>query len=303
MITRSRYRPTDNRPLQWRKARNSLDRRKSLAQPIVGEDNRVMAPPTDDPRDRELSIGRVFERAVWTIRHRPGIVLTLTLLFAAVPSAGLEYAMVEAFKLVGDDAGVAGMAVMSAIFTVIWGLVTTMVQAVLVRAVIAASRGQGASLASSVLDAVQVAPALIGLSLVTSAATILGLALLIVPGMMLWVMWSVAVPVLVVERADIVTALRRSSWLTRGSRRTVFGLILILIAISLTVSIGVEFGTGEWDNSDPAAALGNPIHLGLRIFGNAVQASLFALVTASLYVDLRHSKEGPTSENLEQVFA
>ncbi|MFL6740502.1 MAG: hypothetical protein ACJ8E3_09655 [Sphingomicrobium sp.] len=262
-----------------------------------------MAPPTDDPRDRELSIGRVFERAVWTIRHRPGIVLTLTLLFAAVPSAGLEYAMVEAFKLVGDDAGVAGMAVMSAIFTVIWGLVTTMVQAVLVRAVIAASRGQGASLASSVLDAVQVAPALIGLSLVTSAATILGLALLIVPGMMLWVMWSVAVPVLVVERADIVTALRRSSWLTRGSRRTVFGLILILIAISLTVSIGVEFGTGEWDNSDPAAALGNPIHLGLRIFGNAVQASLFALVTASLYVDLRHSKEGPTSENLEQVFA
>ena len=66
--------------------------------------------------------------------------------------------------------------------------------------------------------------------LVTSFAVLGGALLLVIPGIYLIVMWSVCVPVIVIERAGPLAALGRSRELIRGHGWAVFGR---LVALSL----------------------------------------------------------------------
>ena len=70
--------------------------------------------------------------------------------------------------------------------------------------------------------------------LVTSFAVLGGVLLLLIPGIYLTVMWSVCVPVIVVERAGPLAALGRSRQLIRGHGWGVFGR---LVALSLMESV------------------------------------------------------------------
>jgi hypothetical protein len=70
---------------------------------------------------------------------------------------------------------------------------------------------------------------------------LIGLVLLIVPGLVLLTWWSVILPVIVLERTAVMESFGRSRELVRGSGWNVFGLIvltvLVLIAISIVVAI------------------------------------------------------------------
>jgi hypothetical protein len=56
-----------------------------------------------------------------------------------------------------------------------------------------------------------------------------GLVLLVVPGLIVLVRWSVIVPVIMIEGAGIRESFRRSSRLVKGSGWTVFGVIAIVL--------------------------------------------------------------------------
>jgi hypothetical protein len=84
----------------------------------------------------------------------------------------------------------------------------------------------------------------IGAAGVLAALGILvGLVLLIVPGLILLTWWSLIVPVLVLEKAEVMESFGRSRELVRGNGWNVFGLIvltvLILIAVSIVVAIAL----------------------------------------------------------------
>jgi hypothetical protein len=70
--------------------------------------------------------------------------------------------------------------------------------------------------------------------LVTGFAVLGGVLLLLIPGIYLTVMWSVCVPVIVIERAGPLAALGRSRQLIRGHGWGVFGR---LVALSLMESV------------------------------------------------------------------
>jgi len=76
--------------------------------------------------------------------------------------------------------------------------------------------------------------------LVTSFAVLGGLTLLVIPGICLAVMWSVCVPVIVIERAGPLAALGRSRELIRGHGWGVFGRLVGLALIQSVVSMAVR---------------------------------------------------------------
>lgn len=76
--------------------------------------------------------------------------------------------------------------------------------------------------------------------LVTSFAVLGGLLLFVIPGICLAVMWSVCVPVIVIERAGPLAALGRSRELIRGYGLSVFGRLVGLALIQSVVSMVVR---------------------------------------------------------------
>lgn len=81
--------------------------------------------------------------------------------------------------------------------------------------------------------------------LVTSFAVLGGLTLFVIPGICLAVMWSVCVPVIVIERAGPLAALGRSRELIRGYGWGVFGRLVGLVLIQSVASMVVR-GVFAW---------------------------------------------------------
>jgi len=134
---------------------------------------------------------------------------------------------------------------------------------------------------------------LIVLALLESVLLILGLLLLIVPGLILYTMWLVAVAACVVEQTGPWRSLRRSQELTKGHRWKVFGLFLVLLVLSLInplLQLVLNATAGA-----TAAAIGNGIW-------TAIGSAFSSVVMAVTYYDLRVAKEGIDIDQIAAVF-
>jgi hypothetical protein len=78
---------------------------------------------------------------------------------------------------------------------------------------------------------------LAGVSILFGLATAVGFLLLIIPGLILTVIWSVVAPVTVLERPGVFAAFGRSRDLVRGNGWNVFGVIVLVFLSVLVVSI------------------------------------------------------------------
>jgi hypothetical protein len=139
----------------------------------------------------------------------------------------------------------------------------------------------------------------------------IGFLLLIVPGLILMVAWSAAVPAKVVEKIGVFEALTRSRDLTRGRRWPIFGLF-VLDAIAAGVLNAVILAAFA------PFALGKSLPMGASVDGVAQSMSIVQLVAdplvatittlvstaglATLYFELRGSREGVGPEALASVF-
>jgi hypothetical protein len=132
---------------------------------------------------------------------------------------------------------------------------------------------------------------------VTTLGTILAalaLVALIVPGVWLWVSWSVAVPVLMTEGIKGREALRRSFRLVKGLWWRTFGVILLSTLVAAVLSgilSSVFIGLSFTDVSD--SALGSILLDGLsRLVSGVLVTPFQAACIAVIYFDLRVRKEG-----------
>jgi uncharacterized membrane protein len=135
--------------------------------------------------------------------------------------------------------------------------------------------------------------------IVVSVLSVLATVLLIVPGIIVFCMLYVAVPVCVVERGGIFECLGRSSQLTKGHRWAIFG-ILVLVAIVNSVGNGILNILGS------RLGLGADVHLIVAIVQFVWQAavtSFSGVLAAVIYHDLRVDKEGVDTEKIAAVFA
>ena len=97
-------------------------------------------------------------------------------------------------------------------------------------------------------------PAAFGPSLIYFLAVATGLVLLVVPGLLLILRWSVSLPVLLSERLGVIQSLARSWRLTRDRWLPVLCL-LALVVLSSLLSIGVMV----FSYPDASPALGAPL--------------------------------------------
>jgi hypothetical protein len=112
----------------------------------------------------------------------------------------------------------------------------------------------------------------------------IGFILLIIPGLILLVLWSVVAPVTVLERPGILAAFRRSRELVRGNGWNVFGVIVLVFVIVFVISIVAGLA---------ASGLGSVGRALVQWAVNSAIAPVTALSAAVLYFSLRGTHAGP----------
>jgi hypothetical protein len=123
---------------------------------------------------------------------------------------------------------------------------------------------------------------LVGLAIVAGIGIAIGFVLIIIPGLILLTIWSVAAPVMVIEHPGVFAALGRSRDLVRGYGWPVFGAIVLAALIDVAVNIVASIVASGL--SDAGTAVVNWIAATLT-------APIFALTSAALYFALLAVKE------------
>jgi uncharacterized membrane protein len=244
--------------------------------------------------EEKIDIGRVLQRAFQALgRNAAGFIL-LSVALAGIPTLGFEWVALSnnpdpenAFA--GPGALVNLAAWLLSVFT------TYLLNAALVRSVILDLSDRPVDLQGSMVGAVSLVLPMVGLAIVTGLGVGLGLILLIVPGIIFYIMWIVAVPVLVEERAGVFGSMSRSTDLTRGSRWQIFALLLVFLFFFGALSAVTQRIAGETPSAFVAALVAGVAATAYALLG--------AVGTASLYVELRTVKEGATADGLADIFA
>jgi hypothetical protein len=112
----------------------------------------------------------------------------------------------------------------------------------------------------------------------------IGFVLIVVPGLYLMTIWAVTAPVVVVERAGVLEAFRRSHALVRGNGWSVFAVILVVfvgLAIVSALAAVLTSGLGDVGSAIVAWAV------------TAVTQPLSAVTAAVLYFALRERAGEP----------
>ncbi len=121
---------------------------------------------------------------------------------------------------------------------------------------------------------------LVAVSILFGIGVAIGFVLLIIPGLILLVIWSVVAPVTVLERPGVFAAFRRSRELVRGNGWNVFGVIVIVFVIVFVISIVAGLA---------ASGLGSVGRALVQWAVNASVAPATALSASVLYFALRGS--------------
>ncbi len=143
---------------------------------------------------------------------------------------------------------------------------------------------------------------IVGLAILTFVMGIgiaIGLVLLIVPGVILALMWALAVPVAVLEEEPIGAALSRSTELTRGSRWRILLIFVLFVIVTWIVSIliGLPIGVIAFMSAmrnGPAAALPGWVlilNLVTSFIAHCLVGPLMTIGIAVVYYDVRVRKE------------
>ena len=211
----------------------------------------------------ELSPGRVIGRAWEVYRDQAGVLLPTALAVFALQA-------VVTLALTGVLAGIASLVslVLSIFYT---GMVVQLVRDV-------QDGRRDASVGDLFGSVTPVFWPLLAVAILFGLGVAIGFVLIIVPGLFLLTIWSVAAPVTVIERPGVLRAFGRSRELVRGHGWPVFGAIVLVFLINIGISLVAAL---------IAAPLGDA---GRGVVGwivNALVAPLAALTSAVIYFTLR----------------
>ncbi len=262
---------------------------------------------------QRYDIGRTLNRAFAAMRDGLGSVglflLAITLL-SQVAQGGLTWLMQEQLRRTTqgvplDDISpflfstplywlaMAAAVVLSTVGTggAIWGYARTM-------------GGSRPSLDQCLTQGIARFLPVLGLTILWWLGIMLGFLVFIIPAVILIVIWSAALPALVVERAGVFGAFGRSRSLTRGSRGSVFVTLLLLLIVLYA----------------PAAVLGASLLGGVEQFasiatgqlpyaliaGSTIYGWIAAMVLNAFLVSIHHElvevNEGGSTGELTEVF-
>ncbi len=239
----------------------------------------------------QFSVGSILGRTWTTMMQNPAAYLGLTFvvgLLALVINIGLNLASPDVGAMLGS--------IVSMVLNLMAGGAIVYVAFQSLRGVRVGMK-EGLAYAAS-----RIAPLFLA-ALVLGFGIGVGMILLIVPGLILACAWIAAIPACMVENLGPLDCIRRSMALTKGYRMTIFGAValigLAMIALGFVAGI-ISVALLSASASSPAVTLFFVALLSL-VF-TLVPSTLFSLLTAVMYADLRNVKEGISKESLAEVF-
>ncbi|QKC84406.1 hypothetical protein [Mesorhizobium sp. NZP2077] len=244
-----------------------------------------------EQRDR-FRIGRVLGDSFAVIGRNFILCFGVALVFLGLPRFLIKF---TAWKWL---AGLEQHAPQRMVFAVAAGLIAmvlaAVLQAALVRVAIEDLNGKRPATRDCIGTALSVLLPAIGISLLTTLGAALGLLLLIVPGIILFLRWSAAAPVLVQERRGVFASMARSSDLTEGSRWALLGLwVIVIVAASAMELVMARI----------LPAVGAIAALSLDALDTTLIYMLSSILPAVSYVELRRVKEGASVDELAEIFS
>jgi hypothetical protein len=141
---------------------------------------------------------------------------------------------------------------------------------------------------------------LFAIGLLLGLAILCGLILFVIPGVVLAVIWSVAVPAFVAERLEPMQGFGRSAQLTQGNRLRIFALMVIFVLAAMVLgalahAAGVGASIIPWAGDLVRDVVIQPIVA-------VIEALVGSTGAAVLYVELRRLREGVGAEGLAAGF-
>ena len=251
-----------------------------------------------------FDLGRVIQRTFAAIKQNAAIFFGSAAILVGVPNALAAFG--QSSMLSGGGGG-GGGGEMSGLILIIVGVILNLIglyllQGMVVKAAVNGFNDKRTTFADAFGVGISKFLPLLGAAIVATVVMMLGFMLLIVPGILVAVVWSVCSPAVVVEKRGVFASLQRSRELTRGYRWQVFGLLVIYIILSWIISAalgGLSLATGgTFTGGTPNLA----VNLITEPIVNILSGVVASAGVAALYYELRSAKEGVGSEELAAIF-
>jgi hypothetical protein len=241
---------------------------------------------------RRLDIGKVLTDGLGVLARNFGPFFLLCLLLQGVPSALVAYG-----QLMGRASGIFSIFVA---LGAIASLVTVpMLEGALISGAMSDLEGRPSAMTDWLAAGRRHWRRLLGLGILAAIGVLFGLFLLIVPGVLLALRWSVAGPAVVLEGRGIQEAMGRSASLTRDRRWAIFLLALIFLGAMIVLQIALSIIGFPFRGLGHASAFSTVV---APLVNTCVSLVAYPVATA-LFRELRSDKEGAAPEALGQVFA
>jgi membrane-anchored glycerophosphoryl diester phosphodiesterase (GDPDase) len=130
---------------------------------------------------------------------------------------------------------------------------------------------------------------IIGVSYLSGIAIILGLVLFVIPGLILLVRWSLAIPIVLSERGGVIGALQESWRRTQGHFWPILGLLLVVYVPMVALLVVIAVVMGSTDSVASSIFVNAGVSLGLIVGWHSTVALFFA--------------SDPPTQLLKEVFA
>jgi hypothetical protein len=251
----------------------------------------------DTPREA-LDLGRVIGETFKVLSRNLPTFAVLALILTTLPAAVAAYLQQEALGP-SDSTTAYVTKFLAALVPIVTGAV---LQGAVTYGAILDLNGRRSTIAESLGVGLRAFLPLIAIGILLAIAIVIGLILLVVPGVIMMVTWIVATPSYIAERRGIAEAFGRSAELTDGSRWPIFGLVVIYWVVFICAGAllaGVVGGvTGFW--GDDTGTMIRQVVLNPLLSG--VTGLIGCTGAAVIYVELRRLREGASPEHLAAIF-
>jgi hypothetical protein len=175
------------------------------------------------------------------------------------------------------------------------GLVlSTLCQAVVLYGAFQAMRGKRVDLIESMRVGLRRFLPVVGVAITVTVLGFLGLIAFVVPGLICFTRWFVAIPACVVEERGVSSSVMRSAELTRGYRWKIFSLMALWFCADGLADRMINLISTAVAGGIPAFAV--------HVIWNGLWGAFYAIVVVVTYHDLRVAKEGVDTEQIAAVF-
>jgi hypothetical protein len=251
---------------------------------------------------RSFSIGSVFSNTFTVIGHN-FVTFAVIAALAEIPIVAFTWFLTglnpfaPARLAVPPGASPFGYLGIAAAGGLVAFVFSCILQAALIHGTVADLNGRRASFADCLDTGLKSALPLIAIAILAALGLGVGFVLLIIPGIILSLGWSVVVPIRVIEQKAIFDVFGRSWQLTSGYRWPILGLFIIVGLGSLALQFVITPLSGLISGSS-----GSAIYMAAAVIVRVVLAMFGATLVGVIYYELRSVKEGIGPEALAAVF-